>query len=209
MGELRQYHLTDHIHSVAELKSLIAREGEIPRPSSLHVLYADLSLTCRDGVTYPKPGQTGEFASRPLKCRNLADSLRIKVHMHYVGTLKNGSKCAGNGSLLSFCCRGSLRRAARRQEPNRTDLSALEQSTRLATADSRSPPRSALDRSSRDGMREFPSSPSARRREHFMNGVGETQTDLATLLSTLRITPDYGYGARGAGGVIPPNADLM
>ncbi|KAG8957616.1 FK506 binding protein proline rotamase rapamycin-binding protein [Tulasnella sp. 408] len=24
----------------------------------------------------------------------------------------------------------------------------------------------------------------------------------------LRITPDYGYGARGAGGVIPANADL-
>ncbi|KAL7496052.1 hypothetical protein ACHAWT_004350 [Skeletonema menzelii] len=24
----------------------------------------------------------------------------------------------------------------------------------------------------------------------------------------LRITSDYGYGARGAGGVIPPNADL-
>ena len=26
--------------------------------------------------------------------------------------------------------------------------------------------------------------------------------------SMLRITSDYGYGARGAGGVIPPNADL-
>ena len=26
--------------------------------------------------------------------------------------------------------------------------------------------------------------------------------------SILRITSDYGYGARGAGGVIPPNADL-
>jgi len=25
----------------------------------------------------------------------------------------------------------------------------------------------------------------------------------------LKITPDYGYGARGAGGVIPPNADLI
>ena len=25
----------------------------------------------------------------------------------------------------------------------------------------------------------------------------------------LRITSDYGYGARGAGGVIPPNADLV
>lgn len=25
----------------------------------------------------------------------------------------------------------------------------------------------------------------------------------------LEITPDYGYGARGAGGVIPPNADLI
>lgn len=25
----------------------------------------------------------------------------------------------------------------------------------------------------------------------------------------LRITPDYGYGATGAGGVIPPNADLI
>ena len=24
----------------------------------------------------------------------------------------------------------------------------------------------------------------------------------------LRITSDYGYGARGAGGIIPPNADL-
>lgn len=24
----------------------------------------------------------------------------------------------------------------------------------------------------------------------------------------LRITSDYGYGSRGAGGVIPPNADL-
>jgi len=24
----------------------------------------------------------------------------------------------------------------------------------------------------------------------------------------LEITPDFGYGARGAGGVIPPNADL-
>ena len=24
----------------------------------------------------------------------------------------------------------------------------------------------------------------------------------------LKITSDYGYGARGAGGVIPPNADL-
>jgi hypothetical protein len=26
--------------------------------------------------------------------------------------------------------------------------------------------------------------------------------------SILRITSDYGYGSRGAGGVIPPNADL-
>ena len=26
--------------------------------------------------------------------------------------------------------------------------------------------------------------------------------------AVLRITSDYGYGARGAGGVIPPNADL-
>lgn len=26
--------------------------------------------------------------------------------------------------------------------------------------------------------------------------------------SMLRITSDYGYGPRGAGGVIPPNADL-
>uniref|UniRef100_A0A7S3LEC3 peptidylprolyl isomerase n=2 Tax=Amphora coffeiformis TaxID=265554 RepID=A0A7S3LEC3_9STRA len=26
--------------------------------------------------------------------------------------------------------------------------------------------------------------------------------------ATLKITSDYGYGARGAGGVIPPNADL-
>lgn len=26
--------------------------------------------------------------------------------------------------------------------------------------------------------------------------------------SMLRITSDFGYGARGAGGVIPPNADL-
>ena len=26
--------------------------------------------------------------------------------------------------------------------------------------------------------------------------------------SMLKITSDYGYGARGAGGVIPPNADL-
>jgi hypothetical protein len=25
----------------------------------------------------------------------------------------------------------------------------------------------------------------------------------------LDITPDFGYGARGAGGVIPPNADLI
>jgi FKBP-type peptidyl-prolyl cis-trans isomerase len=25
----------------------------------------------------------------------------------------------------------------------------------------------------------------------------------------LRITSDYGYGAAGAGGVIPPNADLV
>ena len=25
----------------------------------------------------------------------------------------------------------------------------------------------------------------------------------------LTITSDYGYGARGAGGVIPPNADLV
>lgn len=25
----------------------------------------------------------------------------------------------------------------------------------------------------------------------------------------LRITSDYGYGARGAAGVIPPNADLV
>mmetsp|Transcript_25823 Transcript_25823/g.80859 ORF Transcript_25823/g.80859 Transcript_25823/m.80859 type:complete len:122 (-) Transcript_25823:279-644(-) len=25
----------------------------------------------------------------------------------------------------------------------------------------------------------------------------------------LKITPDYGYGAAGAGGVIPPNADLI
>ena len=25
----------------------------------------------------------------------------------------------------------------------------------------------------------------------------------------LTITPDYGYGARGAGGVIPPNATLI
>lgn len=25
----------------------------------------------------------------------------------------------------------------------------------------------------------------------------------------LDITPDFGYGARGAGGVIPPNADLV
>jgi FKBP-type peptidyl-prolyl cis-trans isomerase len=25
----------------------------------------------------------------------------------------------------------------------------------------------------------------------------------------LKITSDYGYGARGAGGVIPPNADLI
>ncbi|KAK6331045.1 Fork head 1 [Orbilia javanica] len=27
--------------------------------------------------------------------------------------------------------------------------------------------------------------------------------------ATLTITPDYGYGARGAGGVIPPNATLI
>ena len=27
--------------------------------------------------------------------------------------------------------------------------------------------------------------------------------------ATLDITADYGYGARGAGGVIPPNADLL
>mmetsp|Transcript_18235 Transcript_18235/g.41590 ORF Transcript_18235/g.41590 Transcript_18235/m.41590 type:complete len:87 (+) Transcript_18235:150-410(+) len=27
--------------------------------------------------------------------------------------------------------------------------------------------------------------------------------------STLHITSDYGYGASGAGGVIPPNADLV
>mmetsp|Transcript_30119 Transcript_30119/g.45638 ORF Transcript_30119/g.45638 Transcript_30119/m.45638 type:complete len:109 (-) Transcript_30119:1763-2089(-) len=27
--------------------------------------------------------------------------------------------------------------------------------------------------------------------------------------ATLHITSDYGYGARGAGGVIPPNADLV
>merc|ERR1711998_703274 len=26
---------------------------------------------------------------------------------------------------------------------------------------------------------------------------------------TLKISSDYGYGARGAGGVIPPNADLV
>jgi len=26
--------------------------------------------------------------------------------------------------------------------------------------------------------------------------------------ATLRISSDFGYGARGAGGVIPPNADL-
>ena len=26
--------------------------------------------------------------------------------------------------------------------------------------------------------------------------------------AVLHITSDYGYGARGAGGVIPPNADL-
>jgi FK506-binding protein 1 len=27
--------------------------------------------------------------------------------------------------------------------------------------------------------------------------------------ATLRITPDFGYGAAGAGGAIPPNADLV
>lgn len=27
--------------------------------------------------------------------------------------------------------------------------------------------------------------------------------------ATLDITPDFGYGASGAGGVIPPNADLI
>eukprot|EP00591_Stephanopyxis_turris_P007332 CAMPEP_0195527038 /NCGR_PEP_ID=MMETSP0794_2-20130614/28458_1 /TAXON_ID=515487 /ORGANISM="Stephanopyxis turris, Strain CCMP 815" /LENGTH=108 /DNA_ID=CAMNT_0040657861 /DNA_START=72 /DNA_END=398 /DNA_ORIENTATION=+ len=27
--------------------------------------------------------------------------------------------------------------------------------------------------------------------------------------ATLKISSDYGYGARGAGGVIPPNADLI
>jgi FKBP-type peptidyl-prolyl cis-trans isomerase len=27
--------------------------------------------------------------------------------------------------------------------------------------------------------------------------------------ATLTITADFGYGARGAGGVIPPNADLI
>jgi FK506-binding protein 1 len=27
--------------------------------------------------------------------------------------------------------------------------------------------------------------------------------------ATLDITPDYGYGSQGAGGVIPPNADLV
>ena len=27
--------------------------------------------------------------------------------------------------------------------------------------------------------------------------------------ATLKITSDYGYGARGAGNVIPPNADLI
>ncbi|EGC35197.1 hypothetical protein DICPUDRAFT_33801, partial [Dictyostelium purpureum] len=28
-------------------------------------------------------------------------------------------------------------------------------------------------------------------------------------ISKLTISPDYGYGARGAGGVIPPNATLI
>lgn len=27
--------------------------------------------------------------------------------------------------------------------------------------------------------------------------------------ATLKISSDFGYGARGAGGVIPPNADLL
>jgi FKBP-type peptidyl-prolyl cis-trans isomerase len=27
--------------------------------------------------------------------------------------------------------------------------------------------------------------------------------------ATLTISPDYGYGAKGAGGVIPPNATLI
>ncbi len=36
---------------------------------------------------------------------------------------------------------------------------------------------------------------------HLQMSVGEE--------ATLTITPDYGYGAKGAGGVIPPNATLI
>lgn len=48
--------------------------------------------------------------------------------------------------------------------------------------------------------------------EVFENGIHSTHLRNTTQSlgekAMLRITSDYGYGARGAGGVIPPNANL-
>ncbi len=64
---------------------------------------------------------------------------------------------------------------------------------------------------------QFDSSHSRNRPFTFTIGVGQViqgwdegvmQMSLGEK-AILRITSDYGYGARGAGGVIPPNADLV
>ena len=67
-----------------------------------------------------------------------------------------------------------------------------------------------------DGGQQFDSSFRKGRPFQFVIGIGQVikgwdegvaQMSLGEK-AILKITSDYGYGARGAGGVIPPNADL-
>mmetsp|Transcript_55606 Transcript_55606/g.64982 ORF Transcript_55606/g.64982 Transcript_55606/m.64982 type:complete len:128 (+) Transcript_55606:42-425(+) len=67
-----------------------------------------------------------------------------------------------------------------------------------------------------DGGKQFDSSVSKGKPFQFVIGVGQVikgwDEGVAKMSlgekSMLKISSDFGYGARGAGGVIPPNADL-
>lgn len=69
----------------------------------------------------------------------------------------------------------------------------------------------------KDGGAEFDSSVAKNRPFQFTLGVGQVikgwdEGVLGLKVGTkaiLDITSDFGYGERGAGGVIPPNADLI